>query len=101
MWNFALPERNHVETALGLSPETIFRYHQLKTDEDKRVVTDPHDVYYKSHTYMTYDFRMLPWFLTEADFQICSIEEKNYFVLRHQHSCTHIFASNRYSRGVL
>ncbi len=36
VWDFVLPERNHMETAFGLSPGMIFRYHNLKTDEDRR-----------------------------------------------------------------
>ena len=38
VWNFALPERNHIETAWGMSPGNIFRYHNLKTDADRRRV---------------------------------------------------------------
>jgi hypothetical protein len=40
VWDFALPERNHIDTAFGLSPGEIFSYHQLKTDEDRRKVLD-------------------------------------------------------------
>ena len=38
VWNFTLPERNHLETAFGLNPHYINRYHRLKTDADRRRV---------------------------------------------------------------
>ena len=40
VWDFTLPEQNHLETAFGLSAHNIFRYHQLKNDADKRRVFD-------------------------------------------------------------
>ncbi len=36
VWNFALPERNHLETAFGLDVGAIFRYQNLKIEADKR-----------------------------------------------------------------
>jgi len=38
VWNFSLPERNHLETAIGLHPEYILRYHRLTEEADKRRV---------------------------------------------------------------
>ncbi len=40
VWNFSLPERNRHETAFGLSPGNIFRYHNCKTAEEKRAVLE-------------------------------------------------------------
>jgi hypothetical protein len=40
VWGFSLPETNHLETALGYSPEEIFRYHNLRTEADRRRVLD-------------------------------------------------------------
>ncbi len=38
VWDFALPRRNNLETAYGLSFGAIAQYHQLKTDDDRREV---------------------------------------------------------------
>lgn len=40
VWNFALPDRNHLETAFGLNMGEVFRYHQAQTETDKRTLTD-------------------------------------------------------------
>ena len=40
VWNFALPERNRHETAFGMNHSLIFRYHNCKTDEEKRAVLE-------------------------------------------------------------
>ena len=40
VWDFALPERNHIETAFGFSPQNVFRYHQLTDEADRRRVLD-------------------------------------------------------------
>jgi hypothetical protein len=55
VWNFALPERNHVETAFGLSPGTIFRYHRLKSDADKRRVMDMYLQSFADHRISPYN----------------------------------------------
>lgn len=38
VWDFALPARNHLETAFGFSPRDVFRYHGLTREEDQRKV---------------------------------------------------------------
>lgn len=38
VWNFALPAKNTLETAYGVSPGNIWRYHNCVTEEDKRAV---------------------------------------------------------------
>jgi hypothetical protein len=40
VWNFDLPERNHLETAFGMSTHYAFNYHQVKDEADKRRVAD-------------------------------------------------------------
>lgn len=40
VWNFNLPRRNHLATAFGLDVGNIWRYHRLKTEEEKRHVLD-------------------------------------------------------------
>jgi hypothetical protein len=55
VWNFTLPERNHLETAFGLSPGEIFRYHGLRTDEEKRQVLDLYFQSFAEHRISPYD----------------------------------------------
>ncbi len=55
VWNFTLPERNHVETAFGLSPGTIFRYHRLKNETDKRRVLDMYLQSFADHRISPYN----------------------------------------------
>ncbi len=38
VWDFALPAKNALETAYGVSPGNIWRYHNCQTEEDKRAV---------------------------------------------------------------
>ena len=54
VWNFALPERNRHETAFGLSHPTIFRYHNARTEEERRAVFD---LYMKNFA----DYRVSPY----------------------------------------
>jgi len=54
VWGFSLPERNHLETAFGLSTGNIFRYHALKTEADKRRVLE---MYFQSFA----DHRISPY----------------------------------------
>ena len=53
VWNFALPERNHIETAFGLSLPT--NYHHLKTEADKRRVWDLYFQAFADHRLSPYD----------------------------------------------
>lgn len=55
VWDFVLPERNHMETAFGLSPGMIFRYHNLNTDEDRRKVLDLYWECFSKHRISPYD----------------------------------------------
>jgi hypothetical protein len=55
VWDFTLPDRNHLATAFGLTPETVFEYHQLKTDADKRRVLDMYHESFGEHRISPYD----------------------------------------------
>ncbi len=55
VWNFALPERNHLETAFGLNVGTIFRYQNLKTEADKRRVLDLYFQSFAEHRISPYN----------------------------------------------
>lgn len=71
VWNFALPARNHIETAFGFSAGDVFRYHQLKTEADKRKVLDRYFQSFAEHRISPYDWTPLDpirvRFLSEAD----------------------------------
>ncbi len=55
VWDFTLPDRNRLETALGLSPDRIFQYHNLKTEEEKRKVLDLYFQSFAEHRISPYD----------------------------------------------
>ncbi|MGQ9574630.1 MAG: glycoside hydrolase domain-containing protein [Thermoguttaceae bacterium] len=55
VWDFALPRQNHLETALGLSEGTIFRYHQLQNEQDKRKVLDLYFQSFAEHRISPYN----------------------------------------------
>lgn len=55
VWNFALPERNHIETAFGFSPGEAFRYHQARTEEDRRRLLDLYFQSFAEHRISPYD----------------------------------------------
>ncbi len=55
VWDFALPKRNHLKTAFGFSVGNVFRYHGLKTEEDKRKVLDLYLKSFGDHRISPYD----------------------------------------------
>lgn len=55
VWNFALPERNHLETNYGLSAGNIFRYHGARSEEDKRKLLDLYFQSFAEHRISPYD----------------------------------------------
>jgi hypothetical protein len=59
VWNFALPERNHLETAFGMSPGMAFRYHGVKTEADRRRLLDMYFQSFAEHRISTYDLTPL------------------------------------------
>lgn len=54
VWDFALPAKNTLETAYGLSANEIWRYHNCKTEEDKRAV-------FEKYLKMFGDYRISPY----------------------------------------
>jgi hypothetical protein len=71
VWNFTLPRQNHIETAFGMSAGNVYRYHQLKTDGDRRKVLDMYWKCFSEHRISPYDPAPLDpirvEFLPEAD----------------------------------
>ena len=72
VWNFTLPERNHIATAFGSGPGSIINaYQHLKTDADKRRVLDMYLESFAEHRISPYDPAPLDpirvKFLPEAD----------------------------------
>lgn len=55
VWGFALPVRNHLETAFGFSAREVFRYHQLRSEPDKRRVLDLYLKSFSDHRISPYD----------------------------------------------
>ena len=55
VWDFALPARNHLETAFGFSPRDVFRYHGLTREEDQRKVLDYYWRSFAEHRISPYD----------------------------------------------
>jgi hypothetical protein len=55
VWDFSLPERNHLETAFGLSIGRAFQYQQIHTEADKRRVTDMYLQNFAEHRISPYD----------------------------------------------
>lgn len=55
VWDFTLPKQNHLKTAFGLSVGNIFRYHGLKTEEDKRKAVDLYLKSFAEHRISPYD----------------------------------------------
>ncbi|MGB9688409.1 glycoside hydrolase domain-containing protein [Thermogutta sp.] len=60
VWNFALPERNHLETAFGFDCGQAFRYHNVQSEEDRRRLLD---LYLQSFA----DHRISPYVPTPLD----------------------------------
>lgn len=55
VFNFSLPDRMTCETAFGFSPNEVFRYHGLKSDEQKRVVLEKYLANMAAHHVSPYD----------------------------------------------
>ncbi len=55
VWNFTLPDKNHLETAFGFSPHEVFRYHNIKTEADKRTILDLYFQNFAAHRISPYD----------------------------------------------
>jgi len=55
VYDFALPDRMSCATAFGFSPGEVFRYHGLKTEEQKRLVLDKYLANLAAHHVSPYD----------------------------------------------
>lgn len=55
VYDFALPERMTCTTAFGFSPGNVFRYHGLKTEEQKRLVLEKYWANLAAHHVSPYD----------------------------------------------
>ncbi|MDR0337831.1 MAG: DUF4091 domain-containing protein [Planctomycetaceae bacterium] len=54
VWNFLLPQENHLETAYGFNPWQVARYHNAKTDEDRRRVIEMYLQCFSDHRISIY-----------------------------------------------
>ncbi len=55
VWNFTLPVRNHLATAFGFSPHEVFRYHNIRTEADRRTILDLYFQSFAAHRINPYD----------------------------------------------
>jgi len=55
VWNFALPQENHFETAYGYNPGLAAQYHNAKTDEDRRRVNEMYLQKFSDHRISIYN----------------------------------------------
>jgi len=55
VYDFALPDRMTCTTAFGFSPGNVFRYHGLKTEQEKRLVLDKYWSNLAAHHVSPYD----------------------------------------------
>ncbi|MDD3586605.1 MAG: DUF4091 domain-containing protein, partial [Thermoguttaceae bacterium] len=94
VWNIVLPEKNTLATAFGLSEGTIARYHNLKTQEDRRAVWEMYLENFGNHRISLYtpapfdglhvkwDFSATPP-TVEIDAQAFTAEMKRIFAKYH------------------
>ncbi|MDR2705519.1 MAG: DUF4091 domain-containing protein [Planctomycetaceae bacterium] len=54
VWNFSLPKENHLETAYGFNPWLAAQYHNAKTDEDRRRITEMYLQCFSDHRISIY-----------------------------------------------
>ncbi|MDR1141227.1 MAG: DUF4091 domain-containing protein [Planctomycetaceae bacterium] len=55
VWNFSLPKENHLETGYGFNPWLAAQYHNAKTDEDRRRVTEMYLQCFSDHRISIYN----------------------------------------------
>jgi hypothetical protein len=55
VYDFTLPDRMTCTTAFGFSPENVFRYHGLQTEEQKREVLEKYWANFAAHHISPYD----------------------------------------------
>lgn len=67
VWNFALPERNHIETAFGFNHSLAFRYHNVTSEEDRRRLLDLYFESFAEHRISPYNPTPLDPFMVHFD----------------------------------
>lgn len=67
VWNFALPERNHIETAFGFNHSLAFRYHNVSTEEEQRQLLDLYFQSFAEHRISPYNPTPLDPFVVRFD----------------------------------
>ncbi|MGL4594540.1 MAG: glycoside hydrolase domain-containing protein [Thermoguttaceae bacterium] len=55
IWDFALPDKNTLETAFGIDHGNIFKYHRLKTESDRRAVLEMYSKNYSDNRISVYN----------------------------------------------
>lgn len=55
VFGFTLPDRMTCTTAFGFSPDNVFRYHGLKSEEDKRLVLEKYLASFAAHRVSPYN----------------------------------------------
>ena len=55
VWNFALPAENHFETAYGYNSEQAMRYHNAKSDADRRRINEMYLQCFSDHRISVYN----------------------------------------------
>lgn len=55
VWDFALPEENHLETAFGYNPGLAAKYHNVQTEEDRRRVHETYLQCFSDHRISIYN----------------------------------------------
>ena len=55
VWNFALPEENHLSTAFGFDPGNAYRYHQVESEQDRRQLLEQYFKCFSEHRISPYN----------------------------------------------
>ncbi|MGL4942637.1 MAG: glycoside hydrolase domain-containing protein [Thermoguttaceae bacterium] len=78
VWNFALPRTNTLDTAYGMNPWMIFKYHNAKTEAEQRAVLDLYFENFAAHRISPYNLAPLDPYTVEwlpnADPPQCRID---------------------------
>jgi hypothetical protein len=56
IYDFEMPQQSHVESAFGVSPGNIRRYHNLQTPDEERAVWDLYMQNFREHRMAPYNF---------------------------------------------
>jgi hypothetical protein len=74
VWNFALPERNHVETAFGINIADMAKYQHLKSEADQRRVWQMYMQNFADHRISPYN--PVPFDMYQVKFEFNGSESK-------------------------